>query len=169
MGGRDQDRGHQGRVRSYHAGWSGRLAPRLALVLNPRLPPCAGASLFKWQGALQHWTNHDLGRSVRSQLSRLKIPEEVREAVLAHARPGIRKVYDLHDYLDEKREALRLWTARLRSIVTPPPDQRGEIACLTCRVIVHRASAKNSGCATGYATNLRVSSLRQLMKQIPGA
>ena len=71
--------------------------------------------------ALQPWTNHDIRRSVRSQLSRLKIPEEVREAVLAHVRPGIRKVYDVHDYLDEKREALRLWGARLRSIVTLPP------------------------------------------------
>jgi hypothetical protein len=68
---------------------------------------------------LPPWTNHDIRRSVRSQLSRLKIPEEVREAVLAHVRPGIKGVYDLHDYADEKREALKLWGARLRSIVTP--------------------------------------------------
>jgi integrase len=70
---------------------------------------------------LPHWTNHDIRRSVRSQLSRLKIAEEVREAVLAHTRPGIKRVYDLHDYADEKREALRLWAARLRSIVNPSP------------------------------------------------
>jgi integrase len=67
------------------------------------------------------WTNHDIRRSVRSQLSRLKVPEEVREAVLAHVRPGIKGVYDHHDYLDEKREALNLWGARLRSIVKPQP------------------------------------------------
>jgi hypothetical protein len=30
-------------------------------------------------------------------------------------------VYDLHDYLDEKREALELWAARLREIVEPRP------------------------------------------------
>jgi integrase len=70
---------------------------------------------------LPPWTNHDIRRSVRSQLSRLKIPEEVREAVLAHVRAGIKGVYDKYDYLDEKREALRLWGARLRSIVTPQP------------------------------------------------
>jgi integrase len=70
---------------------------------------------------LPHWTNHDIRRSVRSQLSRLKIAEEAREAVLAHARPGIKGTYDLHDYLDEKREALTLWAARLRSIVEPAP------------------------------------------------
>ena len=71
---------------------------------------------------LPHWTNHDIRRSVRSQLSRLKITEEAREAVLAHARPGIKGTYDLYDYLDEKREALELWAARLRDIVTPPPE-----------------------------------------------
>jgi integrase len=70
---------------------------------------------------LPHWTNHDIRRSVRSQLSRLKITEEAREAVLAHARPGIKATYDLYDYFDEKREALDLWAARLRSIVEPAP------------------------------------------------
>jgi hypothetical protein len=70
---------------------------------------------------LEHWTNHDIRRSVRSNLSRLKISEEAREAVLAHVRPGIKGTYDLHDYLDEKRQALELWAARLRSIVEPPP------------------------------------------------
>ena len=59
---------------------------------------------------------------MRSGLSRLKIAEEAREAVLAHVRPGIKGVYDKHDYLDEKREALELWAARLRSIVSPTPD-----------------------------------------------
>jgi hypothetical protein len=39
----------------------------------------------------------------------------VRELVIAHARPGLHKVYDLHSYLDEKRECLTLWERRLRS------------------------------------------------------
>ena len=68
------------------------------------------------------WTNHDIRRSVRSQLSRLKIPEEVREAVLAHVRPGIKGVYDKYDYLDEKLEALQLWGRRLHGIVNPQPN-----------------------------------------------
>src|SRR5262249_21083855 len=70
---------------------------------------------------LPHFVTHDIRRSVRTNLSKLKIAEEVREGVLAHARPGIKGVYDRHDYLDEKREALTLWNARLRSIVEPPP------------------------------------------------
>jgi integrase len=70
---------------------------------------------------LPRWTNHDIRRTVRSQLSGLTIPEVVCEAILAHARPGVKKIYDRYAYLDEKREALRLWAARLSSIVTPQP------------------------------------------------
>jgi integrase len=78
---------------------------------------------------LEHWVNHDLRRVVRSNLSRLRVTEEVREAVLAHVRPGIKGNYDVYDYADEKREALELWAARLRSIVEPrtrPTENAGQ-------------------------------------------
>jgi integrase len=71
---------------------------------------------------LAHWVNQDIRRTVRSNLSRLRVTEEAREAVVAHARPGIKGVYDVHDYADEKREALELWATRLRSIVEPKPS-----------------------------------------------
>jgi integrase len=71
---------------------------------------------------LPPFVNHDLRRTVRSHLSRLKVEEVAREAVLAHARPGIKGVYDKHNYREEKREALQLWAARLRTIVEPPPS-----------------------------------------------
>ncbi len=70
---------------------------------------------------MKDWVNHDLRRTVRTHLSALKIPEEVREAVLAHVRPGIKGTYDKYEYLDEKRAALTAWTFRLRDIVEPPP------------------------------------------------
>jgi hypothetical protein len=70
---------------------------------------------------LEHWQNHDLRRVVRSGLAKLKVVDEVAEAVLAHSRKGIQGVYDKHDYFDEKREALTLWAGRLRDIVSPPP------------------------------------------------
>jgi integrase len=73
------------------------------------------------RATLSGWVNHDIRRTVRSNLSRLKVTEEAREAVMAHKRPGIKGVYDVHDYADEKREALELWAARLRSIVEPSP------------------------------------------------
>ena len=69
---------------------------------------------------LPHFVIHDIRRSVRSRLSRLRIAEEVREAVLAHVRPGIARVYDHHDYFTEKTEALTLWHTQLKAIVAPP-------------------------------------------------
>ena len=66
-------------------------------------------------------------RTVRTGLSRLKVTEEAREAVMAHARPGIKGTYDLYDYLDEKRDALDRWAAKLRSIIEPPPPNVVEL------------------------------------------
>jgi len=79
---------------------------------------------------LRPYVTHDVRRSVRSQLSRLKVAEEVREAVLAHVRPGIVGVYDHHDYLDEKRGALELWAARLREIVNRPVRPQSNVLAL---------------------------------------
>jgi hypothetical protein len=52
----------------------------------------------------------------------MKIAEEVREALLAHRPPLIKQTYNVHEYADEKREALQMWAARLRAIVEPAPD-----------------------------------------------
>jgi integrase len=71
---------------------------------------------------LVHFTNHDIRRTVRTRLSRIKgIDLETREAILAHVKPGIQRVYDVYEYFDEKREALELWATELRRIVEPPP------------------------------------------------
>jgi integrase len=70
---------------------------------------------------VEAWVFHDLRRTVRTHLSALPVQDMVRELVIAHAKPGLHKVYDLHAYQDEKRECLTLWAARLRGIVAPPP------------------------------------------------
>jgi integrase len=67
------------------------------------------------------WILHDIRRTVRTQLSALPVADNVRELVIGHAQPGLHQVYDQFAYLDEKRHALELWAARLRSIVEPPP------------------------------------------------
>lgn len=67
------------------------------------------------------WTFHDLRRTMRTHLSALPVQDMVRELVIAHTRPGLHKVYDLHSYLDEKRECLTLWEQRLRGILAPKP------------------------------------------------
>jgi integrase len=67
----------------------------------------------------EHFTIHDIRRTMRTGLSALPIPDVVRERVVAHAAGGMHAVYDQWSYLDEKRRALELWEARLRGIVTP--------------------------------------------------
>jgi integrase len=70
---------------------------------------------------LVHWVNHDIRRTVRSKLSRIKgLDLETREAILAHVKPGMQGVYDQHAYFEEKREALELWAEMLRQIAQPP-------------------------------------------------
>jgi integrase len=72
--------------------------------------------------AIPGWTFHDLRRAMRTGLSALPVPEGdiVRELVISHAKSELHKIYDLHAYRDEKREALRLWENRLMSIVRLP-------------------------------------------------
>jgi integrase len=83
---------------------------------------------------MPRWVFHDLRRTMRTHLSALPVQDMVRELVIAHAKPGLHKVYDQHGYLDEKRECLRLWEARLRGIIAPPVP-RGE------NVVAMRAGA----------------------------
>jgi hypothetical protein len=56
---------------------------------------------------------------VRSALSGLKVQDHIAEMVIGHGRKGLQRVYDQHRYINEMREALDLWAARLRSIVKP--------------------------------------------------
>jgi integrase len=71
---------------------------------------------------MPHWTPHDLRRTARSNLSRLRVPPHVAELVLAHAVGGIQAVYDVYDYLDERRHALESWAALLSQIIVPPDN-----------------------------------------------
>jgi integrase len=68
---------------------------------------------------LRPFVIHDVRRTVRTHLSALPVPDMVRELVIAHTKTGLHKVYDQYAYLNEKRHALELWTARLLSIVEP--------------------------------------------------
>jgi hypothetical protein len=60
---------------------------------------------------------------MRTHLSALPVPDLVRELVIAHAKPGLHKVYDQHAYENEKRHCLKLWEARLLLIAEPPEGE----------------------------------------------
>jgi integrase len=77
-------------------------------------------------GGVRPWVIHDLRRTVRTRLSGLRVLPLVAELVIGHKQGGIHKVYDLHRYDAEKRDALLQWEASLISIVDPPPAQGAE-------------------------------------------
>ena len=65
---------------------------------------------------VEGFTAHDLRRTVRTGLARLGVRPDIAERCLNHAQPGIVATYDVHQYLDEKRQALEKWAAHLRSL-----------------------------------------------------
>ncbi|MFA4892695.1 tyrosine-type recombinase/integrase [Brevundimonas sp.] len=70
---------------------------------------------------IDHFTLHDLRRTMATGLQRLGVRLEVTEAALNHisgTRGGLAGVYQRHDFLDEKRHALDAWAAEVGRIVT---------------------------------------------------
>jgi integrase len=71
-----------------------------------------------WRAELP--TPHDLRRTVGTRLAELRVPREVRDGVLNHAARDVgTKHYNLHDYADEKREALNRWAVAVAAILDP--------------------------------------------------
>lgn len=68
---------------------------------------------------MPHWTLHDLRRTARSLMSRYATPD-IAERVIGHVIPGVRGVYDLYEYADEKRSALESLAGHLSGIARPP-------------------------------------------------
>jgi integrase len=64
---------------------------------------------------------HDLRRTMRTRLSSLRVPDTVAEMVIGHGRKGLQRVYDQHKFIDEMREALEAWNARVRAIINAAP------------------------------------------------
>ncbi len=62
---------------------------------------------------------HDLRRTVRTGLSRLRVPFEIAERVLGHVQGGVAAHYDHHAYLSEKRDALELWARHVEGLIRP--------------------------------------------------
>ena len=68
------------------------------------------------------WRLHDLRRTMRTNLSALRVPHLIAELAIGHKQQGVHAVYDLHKYESEIRDALDQWCARLRDITAPAPD-----------------------------------------------
>lgn len=62
---------------------------------------------------------HDLRRTLRTGLSRLRVPFEVAERCLGHTPAGVSAHYDMHAYLAEKRDALEAWARHVEGLIRP--------------------------------------------------
>ena len=63
----------------------------------------------------------DLQRTCRTRLSMLNVIPSTAELVQGHSIPGIRSVYDRHDYFSQKYEALQKWESELLRILDREP------------------------------------------------
>ncbi|EHK8991125.1 site-specific integrase [Escherichia coli] len=63
-----------------------------------------------------HFSFHDLRRTARTNLSNLT-SGEVAETMLGHVIPGVAKVYDHNQYLEEQRTAYGRWWAKVETLV----------------------------------------------------
>ena len=83
-----------------------------------------GRRLHGSDDAIKTWhadppSPHDLRRTVGTRLAELRIPKEIRDRVLNHIAGDVgSKHYNLHDYADEKRDALNRWALVVEAIVT---------------------------------------------------
>jgi integrase len=71
--------------------------------------------------SLPNWTNHDLRRTLATNLQKLGVRLEVAESILNHkgeSKSGVAGIYLRHTWDDERRAALDLWARRLAEIVS---------------------------------------------------
>jgi integrase len=86
-----------------------------------RLDDAVEASLTKDAKAPEHWTFHDLRRTMASGMARLGIQLPVIEKVMNHSSGsfrGIVGVYQRHSFAEEKRTALAAWASHVESVVS---------------------------------------------------
>jgi integrase len=89
---------------------------------SPRSKLARQKAAFEARVALPHWTLHDLRRTARSLMAAAGVTTLHAEMVMGHKQRGVVGIYDRHDYLDEKADALLRLANRIRDIVTPPPS-----------------------------------------------
>ena len=58
---------------------------------------------------MDDWVPHDLRRTVRAGLAKLKCPSDVAETVLGHTLKGVEGIYKQYSYDDECLDWLQAW------------------------------------------------------------
>ncbi|MCW0320076.1 tyrosine-type recombinase/integrase [Pantoea dispersa] len=66
---------------------------------------------------MNKWSLHDLRRTVATRLSELGAPPHVIEKLLGHQMSGVMARYNLHDYINDQHEWLKVWTEHLEKVL----------------------------------------------------
>lgn len=77
---------------------------------------------------IDHFTPHDLRRTAATFMASMGFMDEIIDAVLNHAKKGIIRTYNRHDYDREKQQALEAWERKLNSIIT---DRQSNVVPMT--------------------------------------
>jgi len=70
---------------------------------------------------IEHFTVHDMRRTARTHLGALGVDPFVAERALNHKLRGTQGIYDRHDYLPQRRQALHQWAELLGAISRGEP------------------------------------------------
>jgi integrase len=74
-------------------------------------------------GEMEHWTPHDLRRTMTTRLRELRISLHVCSRLLNHAERGVTaEHYDMYDMLDEKTQAMNTWSTYLARLLEDKQD-----------------------------------------------
>ena len=57
-------------------------------------------------------------------MSRAGVPPDHAEHALGHVVAGVRRVYDRHEYLEEKKAAFEALAGQIERIIGPAPERR---------------------------------------------
>src|SRR5262249_39052205 len=94
----------------------------LVFTSNGRAPI---GNLSAWKRLLDEasgvtgWVLHDLRRTARSLMGRARVLSDHAEMCLGHVLPGVRGVYDRHEYHAEKKAAYEALAGLIERIVNP--------------------------------------------------
>lgn len=71
-------------------------------------------------GPIPDWTFHDLRRTATTHMGELRVPRHVRKLILDHVVRDVTGIYDRYEYLDERRDGLERWAAKVEQLAIAP-------------------------------------------------
>ena len=72
---------------------------------------------------IEPWTIHDLRRTAATMMAKLGVARFTLSRILNHADQSVTGIYDRHEYLAEKRQALDTWGQFLENLTRPPSEK----------------------------------------------